>query len=130
MNTRLLLTSTSIFYGLIGISLTFLPDEIASYLSYEAIPKTRLLFQLIGAIYLGFAFLNWMAKGSPIGGIYNRPILIANLTHSSIAAITFIKVINYEFSGQITVITLGLCYSIIAVIFGLLLFRHPNPKTD
>jgi len=30
--------------------------------------------QIIGSFYFAFAILNWMSKGSIIGGIYNRPI--------------------------------------------------------
>jgi hypothetical protein len=35
--------------------------------------------------------LNWMAKGTIIGGIYNRPIAIANLTHFLIGGLALAK---------------------------------------
>jgi len=63
--------SCCVFLGIIGMGLTFLPDEIISSLSITPNPISTVSFQLIGALYLGFAMLNWMAKGSFIGGIYN-----------------------------------------------------------
>ena len=71
MNTKLLMSSSSLFLGIIGIVLTFLPDEILIYLAIETDVITILILQILGSLYLGFGLLNWMAKGSFIGGIYS-----------------------------------------------------------
>lgn len=62
MNTKLLLWVSSILLGLVGIVLTFLPEELLNYLGLE-INRTVLLFvQILGAFYFAFGMLNWMAK--------------------------------------------------------------------
>ena len=76
--------------------------------------------------------LNWMSKGSIIGGIYNRPISIANLTHFVIAAFALVRGIlsNPSLSYMIWLITI--MYSIFAILFGIMAFNHPlsRDKTD
>jgi hypothetical protein len=81
LNTKILFTISAIFLGLVGIGFSFLPDEIIMYLNIESNPFLTLLLQLLGSLYLGFGIMNWMAKGSLIGGIYNRPIVIGNSMH-------------------------------------------------
>ena len=80
MNTKSLMTLSAIILALIGISLIFLPKEILDYLELSVSETLQLLMQIIGSLYFAFAILNWMSKGSLIGGIYGRPIAMANLT--------------------------------------------------
>ena len=47
--------------------------------------------QIIGSLCFAFAILNWMSKGSFIGGIYNCPTGVANLTHFVIAGLVLIQ---------------------------------------
>jgi hypothetical protein len=91
MNTRLILTSCAFLLGLAGIFLTFAPDAACSALGIPASQTGVFAMQLLGALYFAFAMLNWMSKGSPIGGIYNRPISVANFTHFLIGGLTLIK---------------------------------------
>jgi hypothetical protein len=62
MNTKVLMISSSLFLGASGTILTFLPDESISSIGITPNPISTLSFQLLGALYLGFAILNWMAK--------------------------------------------------------------------
>ena len=89
MKTKLLMTSSALFCAIIGILLSFLPNEIAEYLSVEPTIITILFLKILSALYLGFGILNWMAKGTLIGGIYNRPIAIGNLMHFGVGAIAY-----------------------------------------
>jgi hypothetical protein len=68
MNTKILMISSTVFLGLLGVALTFLPEEALS--SVGVIPNriSTVSFQILGALYLGFAMLNWMIKGAVIGG--------------------------------------------------------------
>ena len=74
MNTKSLMTLSAMILALIGISIIFLPKEILEYLELSVSDTLELLMQIIGSFYFAFAILNWMSKGSIIGGIYNRPI--------------------------------------------------------
>ena len=73
MNTKSLMTLSAMILALIGISLIFLPKEILDYLELSVSDTLELLMQIIGSLYFAFAMLNWMSKGSLIGGIYGRP---------------------------------------------------------
>lgn len=67
MNTRILMIASSVFYGIIGFGFTFLPKEIAQYIGTVANQNLILVFQLLGAVYLGFGMLNWMTRNNLIG---------------------------------------------------------------
>jgi hypothetical protein len=95
MKTKIVMTSCAIFLGVIGILLSFLPSEIITYLGVEPTIITTLFLKILSALYLGFGILNWMAKGSIIGGIYNRPIVIGNLMHFGVGAIALIKIVSH-----------------------------------
>ena len=126
MKTKLLMTSSAVFCGIIGILLSFLPNEIAEYLSVEPTIITILFLQILGALYLGFGILNWMAKGTLIGGIYNRPIAIGNLMHFVVGAITLVKVISNIQTHTEIIIFLTVFYSIFALLFIYVLKTNPT----
>ena len=83
------MTASALVMAALGLAATFLPQEIAAYLG--ASTTLPLLIQILGALYVAFAMLNWTAKDSLIGGIYNRPIAIGNLVHFLIAALALGK---------------------------------------
>lgn len=83
------MTITAAILGATGIVLTFMPQEVASFLNLPE--ATTILFQILGALYFGFAMLNWTAKANLIGGIYSRPVAIANFTHFLIGGLALAK---------------------------------------
>lgn len=125
MNTKILMTICAITLATTGIILTFLPDEILKYCDLENTRTLQLLLQILGALYFGFGMLNWMTKASIIGGIYNRPIAVANFTHFLIAGLALIKglMVNPGLPKSIWIISC--IYLIFAISFGIVLFRHP-----
>jgi len=126
MKTKLLMTSSAVFFGIIGILLSFLPNEIAEYLSVEPTIITILFLQILGALYLGFGILNWTAKGTLIGGIYNRPIALGNLMHFVVGAITLVKVISNIQTHTEIIIFLTVFYAIFALLFIYVLKTNPT----
>ena len=126
MKTKFLMTSSALFYGIVGILLSFLPNEIAEYLSVEPTMITILFLQILGALYLGFGILNWMAKGTLIGGIYNRPIAFGNLMHFVVGAITLVKVISNIQTHTEIIIFLTVFYAIFALLFIYVLKTNPT----
>ena len=91
MNTKIVMTFSSLTLGVTGIILTFAPDIVMSNLHLDTSPASLLLGQVIGALYFAFSMLNWMTKESLIGGIYNRPIAVTNLTHFLIGGLAIGK---------------------------------------
>jgi hypothetical protein len=126
MNTKIVMISSCIFLGALGITFTFIPDEIISALSVTPNPISTLSLQLLGALYLGFAILNWMAKGSLIGGIYNRPIAIGNFMHFAVGALALIKIITKIHIHSEIVISLTAVYAVFAILFGYVFRTNPS----
>ena len=129
MNTKIVMTSSALFYAIIGIILSFLPNEIADYLNVEYNIITILFLNIMSALYLGFGILNWMAKGTLIGGIYNRPIAIGNLMHFGVGAIALVKVVSNIQTHSEIVISLTVVYVIFAILF-VYIFRTNPTKTE
>jgi len=129
MNTKIVMISSGLFLGVLGITFTFIPDEIVSGLVETPSPMSILPLQLLGALYIGFALLNWMAKESLIGGIYNRPIAIGNFTHFAVGAMALIKIITKIQTHSEVVISLASVYVIFAILFGYV-FRTSPFKTE
>src|ERR1043165_8031805 len=86
------MTASCIVVAGIGLSLSFAPAEFLAHFGVDN-PPLILLVQLCGALYLGFAMLNWMARESSIGGIYNRSLAMGNFMHFFVGAPAFLKAV-------------------------------------
>ncbi len=126
VNRKLLMTSSAALFILLGIIFLFLPEEISHYLKTEGNPINILFFQLFGALYFGFGVLNWLSRSNLIGGIYKRPVVLANLVNFWIGAITLIKYIVKTPSHSIGLLILAIIYSVFTILF-FIVFRK-NPK--
>ncbi|MFL2614606.1 MAG: hypothetical protein ACJ0OV_02860 [Candidatus Marisimplicoccus sp.] len=126
MKTKLLMTLSALFCGIIGTLLLFLPIEIAEYLSVEPTISAILFLKILSAIYLGFGILNWTAKGTLIGGIYNKPIVLGNLLHFAVGAIELIKVISNTQIHREIFIFLTVFYVIFALLFAYVIKTNPT----
>ncbi len=111
----------------LGILASFLPREIAVHYGVQAELPATLMIQVGGAMYLGFAALNWMARSILIGGIYGRPVALGNFFHFAVAAITLLK----AFAGGLRIVEIlagAAVYGLFAAWFGLVLFTNPFAK--
>jgi hypothetical protein len=82
---------SAVFLAILGLAAVFLPQESLALLGAPQQGALPVLVQLLGAHSLAFALLNWMAKDSVIGGVYNRPVAMGNLGHFGIGAIVLVK---------------------------------------
>ena len=126
MNTRLIMTACAIIMGAIGLFLTFAPDVAVLSLDIESNKAAIFMMQILGAFYFAFAMLNWMNKKSPIGGIYNRPVAVANFTHFLIAGLALAKGIISDAQLPVTIWIIAAVYIVFGILFGLILFRQPK----
>lgn len=120
------MTSSALFLAIMGILSSFFPKEIIGYLNIDKNVITTLFFQILSALYLGYAILNGMAKGSTIGGIYNRPIAIGNLMHFGVGALALIKMVSQIEEHSEIIISLTIVYTIFTVGFGYVFFTLPK----
>ncbi len=77
--------------SLLGITCSFLPQEILEFLTLEATATAVFLIKVLGAFYLGWAILNYMIRDITMGGIYGRPIIISNLAYYGTCTILLLK---------------------------------------
>ncbi len=124
--SKILMTISALYLGIIGICLSFLPKEIINYLNINSNVITTLFFQLLGALYLGFGILNWTLKGSRIGGIYNRPVLMGNFIHFLVGAIALIKIVTSIQAHSEIIIFLMIVYSTLSIAFVILFKSNPT----
>jgi len=123
MNSKFIMIICAAILGIIGVILIFLPKESEVYLNMGN--SKAIVFQILGALYFGFAIINWTAKGNLTGGIFNRPIVIGNFTHFFIGSLILIK-FTIVHTSQIVLILIMIAYLALAVTFGYLLFMHPG----
>lgn len=124
MNTKYLMIASSLLMGLMGVAASFLPQEIAAVAGIAVTAGSSIAIQLSGALYLGFAMMNWMAKTVLIGGIYSRPLAMGNFVHFMIGALVLLKATLKQ--PLISYILLAcFLYFVFAALFGMVLFTNP-----
>ena len=116
--------ASAVVMAVAGLAGSFLPHELLRALGAPAEGLLPVVVQLTAALYLGFAMLNWTARDSLIGGIYNRPVAIGNLLHFASGALALLK---YATSTRppLPVIVMTVVYALFALAFGMVLFTSP-----
>ena len=123
MNTKILMTTSSLILGLAGIFALFAPENLLTMLSAPIVNPLPTLIQLLGALYFSMSLINWTAKDSAIGGVYARPISLGNFSHFFSGMFILGK---YLLANEFNIFTLliELVYAILAFLFYWLVFRH------
>ena len=127
--TRLVMGGSAVAMGLAGLAGTFAPHELLRFAGLSATGAFPVLVQLTAALYLGFAMLNWMAKDSLIGGIYNRPVAIGNLVHFLVGALALLKYVTSAGAPPL-LIAMAVMYAVFAIAFGVVMFTSPVKRTS
>lgn len=125
INTKLLMACSAVSLALMSLPLIFLPAEIAGYLKISSTFVIQLFIQIVGALYFAFAMLNWMAKRNVMGGIYNRPIVIANVAHFMVVGLTLLKSLLKQPDLPSTIWAVTILYTLFAAFFIIVLFQSP-----
>lgn len=117
------MTTTSLVLGLAGIVALFAPESVLVMLGATITKPLSVLVQVIGTLYFSIALMNWTAKDSIIGGIYARPVSLANFAHFFSGTLVLAK---YFFSNSLNVpiLLMLIVYVILALFFYWLVFRH------
>jgi hypothetical protein len=127
MNTKILMTSSSLILGLAGMFALFMPDVLLSTQGTTATGAMSVLVQLIGVLYFSFALMNLTARDSVIGGIYARPVSLANFGHFFAGTLLLLK---YQLSNEMNLSILAalVVYAVYAICFYWLVFRATGIK--
>jgi hypothetical protein len=117
MNTGILMTLSAAFLATLGVGITFLPQELLAHVGAQPEGALVLLIQMLGALCLGLAILNWMNRGSHIGGIYGRPVSMANFFNFAVGALALWKgAVTQHFALEVT--AMAAVYSVFGFWFG------------
>ena len=118
------MSTSAVFLALLGLATSYMPDRVLGLHGTSPDMPTLLLVQMAGALYLGFAILNWTARGILIGGIYARPVALGNFLHFAMVSVMLIKAAIVH--GVVQLAISATVFSVFAIWFGLVLFRPPS----
>jgi hypothetical protein len=124
IKSKWVMAASAIFMAVLGLAGTFLPQEILAWLTGSPSALLPLVIQLAGALYFAFAMLNWMAKDSVIGGIYNRPLAMGNLLHFMVGGMALLRGAATK-GAPSGVMVIGVVYAVLAIAFGRIVFTSP-----
>ncbi|HZW58652.1 MAG TPA: hypothetical protein VFE85_00040 [Woeseiaceae bacterium] len=128
MQTRILMIGSAVLMALAGLAASFLPQEIIAGAGMRPAALPVLAVQVIGALYLGFAILNWSARGVLIGGIYARPVALGNFLHFAMVSVTVAKAVVTDAAPWLVIA--AVLYTAFAAAFGLVLFTTPGRVSE
>jgi hypothetical protein len=107
-----------------GLALLFAPDAVLPR-PVPGFPADALwVGQLLGAAWLAVAALNWLHRSTVLGGIYGRPIVVANLTLYFIGTMVILKA-GGDASSPGALWLVAVPGALLALAYGALLFRGP-----
>jgi hypothetical protein len=118
---KAIMTASALAMAVCGVAASFLPQEILATIGVAPHVVMTAVVQLLGALLLAFAMVNWMAKDSQIGGIYNRPVAIGNLVHFAVGAITLVKLVLAGGAPRYVLVA-AVVYAVFAAAFATLVF--------
>jgi hypothetical protein len=121
MPSRLILVASAGLLAAAGLVATFLPEELLTWLGAPAATPLPALLQVAGGLCLGFAMLNWMSRGNRHGGIYGRPLVLANLLQFWVSGLALLKG-----ASALPIFIAGAVCLAFGAAFGWLLFGDPR----
>ena len=124
VHSRVLMSTSAVFLAVLGLATSYMPDRVLGLHGTVPDTATMLFVQMAGALYLGFAILNWTARGVLIGGIYARPVALGNFLHFAMVAVMLIRAAIVH--GVMQLAISATVFSVFAIWFGLVLFKPPT----
>ena len=110
-----------------GLALLFAPDVVLPRLVPGFPPAGVWLGQLLAAAWLALAALNWLSRSVLLGGIYGRPVVLANAAVHFVGAMVLLRVL----AGRAAPAALWVVFvptALLAGAYGWLLLRGPAER--
>ena len=107
-----------------GVALLFAPDVILPALVPGFPPDAVWLAQLLAAAWLGVAALDWLQRATLLGGIYGRPVVLANLVLYFVGDLAVLRALR-EPGAPRALWLFVVPATLLAVAYGALLLRGP-----
>ncbi len=122
-----LLVVSSLLYFVAAVPLLFAADELLAAAGVAATPLDSALLQVLAAALFGFSMLNWFQRFTLTGGIYGRPVVVANFCHTAMAALAlahFVRQFLPAGNASPVLLAAAAVYGALAVAFGWAFFRR------
>lgn len=94
MTPKTLMTTSAAGFAALGAITLFFPEELAAAAGLHI--TAAFPVQLLSGGFFAIANLNWTGRGAIYGGIYGRPIVMANLM---LGLITTINLVTAQLGG-------------------------------
>lgn len=117
---RSILVASAVFLFAAGAAGLFGADYVAAKIVRGSLASETFV-QIGSASLLGFSLLNWMSRGNVIGGIYLRPLTLANLMLFGVSALSLSRSV---FAGDLPLFAIlpAVLSGLLATAFGWLAF--------
>ncbi|MDX1420410.1 MAG: hypothetical protein R3181_10630 [Rubricoccaceae bacterium] len=112
-----------------GLVLLFLPDGVLPALAPGVPPEASWLGQLLAAAWLGVAALNGLQRNAILGGVYGRPVVVANGVLYFVGAASLVRAL-LDGDAVPGLWALAALMATLAAAYGFLLFRGPFDAPD
>jgi hypothetical protein len=123
MPSRLVMTLSAMTMAVAGVALQFAPVEVLALAKAPTDGGITAAAQVAGALFLGFATVNWMSRRARIGGIYGRPLATGNLVHFVAGALGLVK--QAAVTSLPALWVAAAIYAVLAIGFALIVFTDP-----
>jgi hypothetical protein len=107
-----------------GVALLFASDELLPRLVPGTTAGATVLGQLVAAGWLAIAWLDWSQRRMLIGGIYGRPMVLANLALYLVSAFSVAHPAMAHGAPPVLRL-LTLLFGVLALVYAALLLRGP-----
>jgi hypothetical protein len=84
--SKILLTISAAFLFLLGVALNFAPAEVVRVSGLQG--TSVVPFQMLAGALLGVGLMNWFSRNGVFGGVYGRPLGLANVVLFAVGGIS------------------------------------------
>lgn len=127
MTSRTISGASAIILCVGGTLLLFAPDVLLRRI-VPGFPDAALwVGQLVGAGWLAVAALDWLSRSAVLGGIYGRPVVLANIALHFISSLTLVEAATHEGASS-GLWLLATPFAILASVYGWLLLHGPTER--
>jgi hypothetical protein len=124
MLSSLISRTSAVLLLLGGATLLFASDAVLPRLLSGFPTSGAWLGQLLAAAWLGIGALNWLGRSALLGGIYGRPVVMANFALYFITTMVLVRrVMSGAVPGGLWLVLVPV--ALFAIAYGGLLFRGP-----
>jgi hypothetical protein len=113
---------SAVVLGAAGLVALFVPESVAALFGLPADRASRTVVQLLAGALFGLAMLDWMNRYATVGGIYGRPLVVANFAFFFMATTTLVRAAARAADGGIAMWSAAAVCCVLAALYGRLFF--------